>query len=122
MISHALIAARCDSNAKAIDLIDDAIAAFPKIIYPVLTKADIAVSFRNEGALVDAVQRLQRLADDGVTLSGKTLSIHRSHLAAMQGDLPAAMKIADEVSKNFTNEARTRLLEKLQALSTGAAA
>ncbi len=122
MISKALIAARCDSNAMAIDLIDDAIAAFPKVIYPVLAKADIAVSFRSKGALVDAVQRLQRLVDDGVTLSGKTLSIHRSHLAAMQGNLPEAMKIAAEVSKNFTDEARTRLLEKLQALATGAAA
>ncbi|MGY8563865.1 TIR domain-containing protein [Paracidovorax citrulli] len=121
MISRALIAARCDNKVHAIDLIDDAIAAFPKVIYPVLAKADIAVSFRNESALVDAVQRLQRLVDDGVTLSGKTLSIHRSHLAAMQGNLPSATKIADEVSKNFTDEARTRLLEKLQTLATAAA-
>lgn len=117
MIGRALVAARCDHDHRALDLIDDAIGAFPRIIYPALAKFDIGLSFRDEAAMQDALRRLEALVDDGLNLSTKTLVVHRAYLAAVQGDLPAAQSKAAEVAKHFTDEARARFLEKLSALA-----
>jgi hypothetical protein len=121
MISRALVAARCDNDASALDLIDDAISAFPNVVYPVLAKADIALGFRNEAALADAVQRLTQSAEDGVNLSSRTLAILRAYLAALQGNLSEALAIATEGARNYTDEARSRLLEKLKNLAESSA-
>lgn len=120
MIGRALISARCAHDYRSLDLIDDAIAAYPRVIYPVLAKFDIGLSFRNEAAMQDALRRLETLADEGVSLSTKTLAVHRAYLAAVQGDLPTAQSRAAEVAKHFTDEARTRLLEKLAAFAASA--
>lgn len=117
MIGRALISARCARDYRALDLIDDAIAAFPRVIYPVLAKFDIGLSFRNEGAMQDALNRLEALLNDGVNLSAKTLAVQRAYLAAVQGDLPTAKSRAAEVAKHFTDEARARFLDKLAALA-----
>jgi hypothetical protein len=121
MIGRALISARCAHDYRSLNLIDDAIAAFPRVIYPVLAKFDIGLSFRNEAAMQDALRRLDKLANEGVNLSAKTLALHRAYLAAVQGDLSTAHNIAAEVAKNFTDEARARILEKLAAFAAGAA-
>ncbi|BBP79380.1 hypothetical protein PHLH7_54840 [Pseudomonas sp. Ost2] len=120
MIGRALIAARCKHDQRSLDLIDDAIASFPRIIYPVLAKFDIGLSFRNEAAMQDALTRLERLASDGVNLSTKTLAVLRAYLAAVRGDLATAHSRAAEVARHFTDEARTRFLEKLEAFASGA--
>lgn len=117
MIGKALIAARCENDVRALDLIDDAIAAFPRIIYPPLAKFDIALSFRDEAAMQDALRRLEKLVDEGIHLSTRTLVTHRAYLSAVQGDLPTAKSRAAEVAKHFTDEARTRFVEKLEALA-----
>lgn len=122
MIGRALISARCAHDYRSLDLIDDAIAAFPRVIYPVLAKFDIGLSFRNQAAMQDALRRLEKLAHEGVNLSTKTLALHRAYLAAVQGDLSTAHNIAAEVARNFTDDARARLLEKLAAFAAGAAA
>lgn len=120
MIGQALISARCEHDIRAIDLIDDAIAAFPRIIYPPLAKFDIGLSFRNQAAMQDAVRRLDALVNDGAHLSTKTIGVHRAYLAAVQGDLSTAKSRAAEVAKHFTDEARTRFLEKLEVLAAEA--
>lgn len=122
MIGRALVSARCAHDYRALDLIDDAIAAFPRVIYPVLAKFDIGLSFRNEAAMQDALRRLEALVDDGVNLSTKTLAVHRAYLAAVQGDLHTAQSRAAEVAKHFTDDARARLLEKLATFAAGAPA
>ena len=120
MIGRAMVSARCAHDYRALDLIDDAIAAFPRVIYPMLAKFDIGLGFRNEAAMQDALVRLEALVNDGVNLSSKTLVVHRAYLAAVQGDLVTAQNKAAEVAKHFTDEARARLLEKLAALAGGA--
>jgi hypothetical protein len=122
MIGRALVSARCAHDYRALDLIDDAIAAFPRVIYPVLAKFDIGLSFRNEAAMQDALRRLEAFVDDGVNLSTKTLAVHRAYLAAVQGDLHTAQSRAAEVAKHFTDDARARLLEKLATYAAGAPA
>ena len=122
MIGRALICARCAHDYRALDLIDDAIAAFPRVIYPVLAKFDIGLSFRNEAAMQDALRRLEALMNDGVSLSSKTLAVHRAYLAAVQGDQHTAQSRASEVAKHFTDEARTRFLETLAAIDATAGA
>lgn len=120
MIGRALISARCRHDYRALDQIDDAIAAFPRVIYPVLAKFDIGLSFRNEAAMLDALSRLEILGNDGANFSTKTLGIQRAYLAAVRGDLTSAQGRATEVAKNFTDEARKRLLEKISAIAEGA--
>lgn len=120
MIGRALITARCAHDHRSIELIDDAIAAFPRVIYPVLAKFDIGLSFRDEVAMKDALRRLEMLAEEGVSLSNKTLVMQRAYLAAVQGDLFTAQSKAAEVAKHFTDDARMRFLEKLAALAAGA--
>lgn len=122
MIGRALIAARCEHDIRALDLIDDAIAAFPRIVYPTLAKFDIGLSFRNEAAMQDSLRRLEVLVNDGVHLSAKTFAMHRAYLAAVQGDLFTAQSRAVEVTKHFTDEARTRFLEKLAAFAASSPA
>ncbi|MCA8214229.1 toll/interleukin-1 receptor domain-containing protein [Burkholderia cepacia] len=117
MIARALITARCAHDYRALDQIDDAIAAFPRVIYPVLAKFDIGLSFRDEAAMQDALHRLEALMSDGVNLSNKTIVVQRAYLAAIQGDWPTAQSRATEVTKHFTDEARTRFLEKLAAVA-----
>ena len=119
MIGQALIAARCDNDYRAINLIDDAIATFPRIIYPVLAKFDIGLGFRNEAAMQDALQRLEALVKEGVNVSSRTLTMQRAYLAAILGDLAMAQSRAAEVTKHFTDEARTRFVEKLEAYAAG---
>lgn len=106
MIGRALITARCAHDHRALDQINDAIAAFPRIIYPVLAKFDIGLSFRNEEAMQAALDRLDKLLNEGAHLSTKTLAVQRAYLAAVRGDLPKAKNMAAEVSKNFTDEAK----------------
>lgn len=118
MIGRALIAARCYNDRRALDLIDDAISAFPSIIYPVLAKFDIGLGFRDEAAMQGALRRLEALVGDGVNVSFRTLAMQRAYLAAVQGDLPLALSKAAEVTKHFTDEARTRFVEKLEAYAT----
>jgi tetratricopeptide (TPR) repeat protein len=122
MIGRALISARCAHDERALDLIDDAIAAFPRVIYPALAKFDIGRSFRNETAMLDALHRLNALGDNGANLSTKTLGMQRAYLAAVQGNLIMAQSSANEVTKNFTDVARTRFNEKLAAIAEGAQA
>jgi len=120
MIGRALISARCAHDERALDLIDDAIAAFPRVIYPALAKFDIGRSFRNETAMLDALHRLNALGDNGANLSTKTLGMQRAYLAAVQGDLMMAQSSANEVTKNFTDVARKKFNEKLAAIAEGA--
>ncbi|MFT0850288.1 toll/interleukin-1 receptor domain-containing protein [Achromobacter sp. F4_2707] len=117
MIGRALVSARCTHDHRALNQIDDAIAAFPRAIYPMLAKFDIGMSFRDEAAMQDALRRLEALVNDGASLSTKTLGMQRAYLAAVQGDLPTAQSRAGEVTKHFTDEARTRFLEKLAAVA-----
>lgn len=117
MIGRALITARCKHDPRALDQIDDAIAAFPNIVYPILAKFDIGMSFRNEAAMKDAFRRLEALENDGANVSAKTLGMQQAYLAAVQGDLPKAQSSADKAIMHFTDEARTRFLEKLTAFA-----
>lgn len=120
MIGNALVIARCMHDNRSLDLIDDAIAAFPHVIYPVLAKFDIALSFRNENSMREALCRLEMFANEGVNLSTKTLAMQRAYLAAVQGDTISAKSKAAEVVKNFTDEARIRFFEKLNTLAVNA--
>ena len=120
MIGRALVAARCKHDRRALDLADDAIAAFPNTIYPVLAKFDIGLSFRNEPAMQDALNRLEAQVKEGVALSTKTLVMHRAYFLAVQGNLPEAQSKGAEVVMNFTDDARARFFERLAMLASAA--
>ena len=119
MIGRALISARCKHDIHAINLIDDAIATFPRTIYPALAKFDIGLSFRDETAMQDALLRLENFSNEGMSLSTRTLAIQKAYLAAVKGDLRMAQSIAKEVTKNFTDEACTKFFEKLSMFAAG---
>ena len=120
MIGRAQILARCDHDVRALDLIDDAISTFPSIVYPVLAKFDIALSFRNEAGMRDALNRLEKFAKDGRGVSPRTLALQRAYLSAMAGDSNAAIATAGDILKNYPDAARLRLQDRLKALAAGA--
>lgn len=120
MIGRALVTARCKYDRRALDLADDAIAAFPNVVYPVLAKFDIGLSFRNEPAMQDALNRLETRVKEGVALSKRTLAMHRAYLLAVQGNLPEAKSKGAEVVTNFTDDARARFFERLAMLASAA--
>lgn len=113
MIGRALIFARCKHDIHALNLIDDAISAFPHTIYPALAKFDIGLSFRDETAMKDALRRLEEFLNEGINLSTRTLATQKAYLAAVKGDLSMAERTAKEVTRNFTDQARTKFFEKL---------
>lgn len=119
MIGQALIAARCKHDSRALDIVDDAISAFPKIVYPVLAKFDIGLSFRNMSAMQDALNHLEALAHKGAALSTRTLAMHRAYLAAVQGNLTEAQNLGNDAVTNFTEDARARFYERLATLASG---
>lgn len=121
MIGRAQILARCDHDSRALELIDDAIATFPTIVYPVLAKFDIALSFRNEAGMRESLGRLENFAKDGRGVSPRTLALQRAYLSAIEGDSSAAIATAGDILKDYPDAARLRLQDRLRALAAGMA-
>ena len=121
MIGRAQIAARCAHDRRALQLIDDAIAAFPEVVYPVLAKFDIALIFREELGMSDALSRLGAFAKEEKSLSQRTLSLQRAYFEAFKGNLDSALREVDSLVRNYPEEAYKRLVEKLRVLSSQSA-
>lgn len=119
MIGRAQIVARCDHDKRALDLIDDTIAAFPSVVYPVLAKFDIAMSFRNEAGMTDALSRLEAFAKDGRGVSPRTLALQRAYLTAFRGDDEDAFAGISEILRYYPDAAKIRLRERFRTIADG---
>ena len=118
MIGRALIAARCDHDRRALALIDDAMAAFPTVVYPVLAKFDISLYFKDDAGMSDALARLSRFAKEGRSISPRTYALQRAYRAAFHGDLDTAMREVEDLLRDYPDAAKDRLRDKLKAMAS----
>lgn len=102
---------------KSKKIIDEAIAKFPRINYPLLTKSDLAIFFEDKSWLSEAVSALE-------TTTGKNAQTYRSFikykamLLAMNGNLHQAQELVRRELSGLISSAFQRLNEKLVYLAS----
>ena len=114
---RARIFAYYDDDAEAsFRLIEEAIQKFPHVVYPLLTKADLAVHFENEDKLAEAVAALDRVTGRNAQ-SFRTLVKYKAMLLAMQGDGHQAKQLVRRELGGLIGTALKRLNERIDHLS-----
>lgn len=120
MIASALVLARIDHDERALHVIDDAIASFPDVVYPVLAKFDIALMFRNAAAMKGALDKLDHFATKQMNISERTYARQRAYYMASIGNESQANAEVDKYLKDFPDDARQRIRDKLRQLAMSA--
>jgi hypothetical protein len=105
-----------NDQARAFDIIDDAISSFPTNKYPLLTKMDIAVRAGNKVALKGCLDKFRDEAHRGSSFYNAYKRSEAIYLA-LTGDFRKGMQIVEREMPNYSDTARTRLLERLVAIS-----
>lgn len=116
MIARALVTARIDHDPGAIAQIDDAIASFPNVVYPVLAKFDIAMMFKDVVGMSGALKLLDGFATRQMSISERTFAKQRAYCAAAMGNEDAANLEIDQHMRDYPDEARAKLRERVRAL------
>ena len=86
------------------------------VVYPLLTKADLAVHFENEDKLAEAVAALDRVTGRNAQ-SFRTLVKYKAMLLAMQGDGHQAKQLVRRELGGLIGTALKRLNERIDHLS-----
>lgn len=106
-----------NDEGRSMEIIEEAIARFPTVDYPVLTKADLATYFKNEKALREAVDRLER----NVSRNAQTFRPYiryKATLLAMSGDLHQAKLLVSKELKGLIGSSQQKLIERLESLAS----
>lgn len=115
--AKARMAAFYDSDEKkSMDIIEDAIIRFPSVDYPTLTKADLATFFKNEKALKEAVEKLEK----NVSRNAQTFRPYiryKATLLAMTGELHQAKLLVQKELKGLIGSSQQKLIERLESLA-----
>lgn len=122
MIGRALIAARIDHDSSALSQIDDAIAAFPDIVYPVLAKFDIALIFKDVQAMSEALAVLEKFSNKQMSMSERTFAKQRAYFAASTGNEDAANQEIDKYMRDYPDIAKSKLREVIRSLARASSA
>lgn len=104
-------------QANAIKIINDAIAAFPNNLYPVVTKLDVCVRYRNKSGIENCLNILRMEKSQNKTFYTH-LKRGEAILAALNGDLRTAISIAEREFKQHSKRARDRLVDRLNSMAT----
>lgn len=115
--AKALFLAKYDKNEDcALELINDTISAFPDSHYPLLTKFDIASYFNNIKAMEETITSLDNFGHKG-GISKRTYIKQKAYLIALKGNLDEAIDLVNAELKNYPQEARDSILQKLKKVS-----
>ena len=115
---HANLSARYEfqfgDKSAAYELIDRAIYEHKSIVYPVLTKLDMAINEANGEHIASCLKKMQ---------SGEFGSAHKSAvtkgkaiLTALEGDKPRAFRIVDSELRELSLAAKEKLVRKIQSI------
>lgn len=108
---------RCDNDGeKALDKINDAIATYRDITYPLLTKFDIALRRRNVHEMEAAHAALKELSKKS-SISSFSLDKQKAYLEAVKGNLSLAMKILIPAMKKFPESSKIKAEIKLRDIA-----
>lgn len=111
-----LIAYYDSDESKSMSLIEETIAKFPGVEYPLLTKSDLAAHFSDKQALREAVAALERTTSRKAQ-TYRTVVKFRAMLLAMDGELPKAKQLVARELKGLIGTALQRLNDRLEHLA-----
>lgn len=114
--ARAFMASVYDGNeSKALEIIEDTIAAFPKNDYAMLTKLDIAVRFYNKSEIRKCLDLLRRDAHSTSSFYNAYKKAEAVY-EALNGNSRRALDIVDKEMPNYSDAARSWLLEKISSI------
>lgn len=114
-IAEALFQARIEHNFNvAKDLIDDAIAKYHGNQYPLMSKCEIAVMFKDQAMLLQAISMLETIPKREV--SKRTIAKYKAYLAALQGNEAKALEIIQTTTSKYPSESKEKIIAKIHDL------
>jgi len=115
--AQALYLAKYENNEnKSLNIINDTIATYSNSQYPILTKFDIAFIFKNISAMEEAIESLENFK--GMPISKRTYLKQKAYLIAIRDrDSVKAKQLINDELKNYPEEAKNLIFEKLDSLS-----
>jgi hypothetical protein len=102
---------------NALNLINDTIALFPDVIYPKLTKFDICSKFKDIDGMKESISMLKQEIDSK-SYFYKSLIRSECIFMAQDGKLPEALRLVDTKLKNYSDQYRKKLKQKLEQLAS----
>lgn len=117
-IASAIYTAKIDNDEqKAINTINDCIAAAPESPYPLLAKCDVGLKFKSTQTLEEALNSLEKMKRRKV-VSERTLTTYQAYLMALKGDANLANQILAHDIKKYPQDARDRILKRIKEYSS----
>jgi tetratricopeptide (TPR) repeat protein len=111
--ARARLLAYYDNNEEeSLDVIDAAISCFPDVVYPILTKAEIATHFNNKEKLNEAIESVGKNAKKH-SPAYRTIIRYKAILLAMQGDLIQSHNLVNKELSGLTPTSLKRLQDLL---------
>jgi tetratricopeptide (TPR) repeat protein len=115
---HASLFARYEyqfgDKEKAFRLIEEAIQNYSGIVYPILTKLDMALHDMNAEVISVCIRKIQ---NEGLSGGHHTpITKAKAVLAALQGDKEKAMRIVDRDLASFSDTARQKLIARIKSV------
>lgn len=111
-----LIAYYDNDEQKSLSLVEETIARFPDIEYPLLTKADLAAHFGNKQALQEAVEALEKRTGRHAQ-TYRTFVKYKATLLAMSGEVHQAKQLVSRELRGLIGTALQRLNDRLDILA-----
>lgn len=116
-IAMALYEAKVNNDeARAYDLINDAVNRYPENYYPLLTLCDIAIKYENKDLLSEGISKLGKISKLK-NISDRTLNKYKSFSYAFNGDLDSAIMAFKKDLGRYPPESKERLISKLREIS-----
>ncbi len=112
-----LIAYYDNNEIDSMELLEEAISKFPEVNYPLLTKAELSVFFKNREKLKEAIEKLEQLTVRNAQ-TFRTFIRYKAMFLAMTGDLHQAKQLVTKELKGYIGASFQRLIERLESLAT----
>jgi len=106
-----------NDRVAAFGYVEDAIARNSDVVYPLLTKADVALQFRDAAKLAEAIDALEKVTSQKAQ-SYRSLIKFKACLLAMRGSVEQAKSLVGRELKGMLPGAYQRLIERLETLAS----
>jgi len=106
-----------NDESGSMSLIEESIHRFSKIDYPILTKAELAVHFRNKNKLKEAVDSLETSIGRNAQ-TYRTFVRFKATLLAMEGNVSQAKALVNKELKGLIGTSLQRLNERLEYIGS----
>jgi tetratricopeptide (TPR) repeat protein len=103
-----------NDETSAFDIVDDLIATFPTVTYPLLTKADIAIHFNNKQKLQEALSNLESLIATRDP-ANNTFNRFKAIWLSMTGRKGEAKELVRNKLKGVNKNSLTKLFDKIDS-------